>query len=128
MPQEEQIFLENILHGKRSGPRLARRLKTEGLNDKPYRTISLDPNPSFVSHRALRKCGCANRQSYQNVSRETFWYDPRAKSDKNLFRRFEGYSGAVITPPLPFIEMQRHRRAARLPSLFIDHPGKLRCW
>jgi hypothetical protein len=26
--------------------------------------------------------------------------------------------------PPPFIEMRRHRRAARLPRLFGDHPGK----
>ncbi|MDQ6702792.1 MAG: hypothetical protein M3Z96_06640 [Pseudomonadota bacterium] len=48
--------------------------------DKPYRNIVLAPNRRFVSRRALRACICANRQPYQNVSRETFWYDWRAKS------------------------------------------------
>jgi len=39
-------------------------------------------------YRAVRgtKCVCAIRQSYQNVSRETFCYDPRIVSI-HLFQR-----------------------------------------
>jgi hypothetical protein len=54
LSQEEQIFLENILHGKGPGSRLARRIKTTRLKHKPYRNFPLAPNPGFV-FAALRK-------------------------------------------------------------------------
>jgi hypothetical protein len=54
LSQEEQIFLENILHGKGPGSRLARRIKTTRLKHKPYRNFPLAPNTGFV-FAALRK-------------------------------------------------------------------------
>jgi hypothetical protein len=63
---------KSILHAKDSDPRLARRIKTTRLKHKPYRNFPLAPNPGFVSRRALQMYDCANPQSYQNVSRETF--------------------------------------------------------
>jgi hypothetical protein len=45
---------------------------------KFYHTSGPDQNPRFISHGAVQKCVRANRPSYQNVSRETFWYDSRS--------------------------------------------------
>ena len=42
---------------------------------KPYPNTPLPPNPGFSPCHARQKCICAECQSYQNVSRETFWYD-----------------------------------------------------
>jgi hypothetical protein len=51
---------------------------------EPYRNFPLAPNPSFVPSTARQKCVCLDRQSYQNVSRETLLSDWTLKSDKTL--------------------------------------------
>ena len=43
-----------------------------------YHTSGPDQNPRFISRGAVQKCVRVNRPSYQNVSRETFWYDSRS--------------------------------------------------
>ena len=76
--------------------------KPYGLKHKPYRNIVLEPNPGFVSRRALRKCVCANRQSYQNVSREAFWYDSHANTVVHERRRDQ-----VADPAFTISELRR---------------------
>jgi hypothetical protein len=49
---------------------------------KPYHDIPLARNPSFVSWYARQKCVCADRRSYQNVSRETLLSDWSIIPDK----------------------------------------------
>ncbi len=47
-----------------------------------YRKCLPTQNPSFVLCPARQRCVGADCQSYQNVSRETFWYDLTLKPDK----------------------------------------------
>ncbi|MDQ6867069.1 MAG: hypothetical protein M3178_01130 [Pseudomonadota bacterium] len=51
-------------------------LKTHGEKNKPSRNLPLAPNPRAASRPTFRADTCPNRQSYQNVSRETFWVCP----------------------------------------------------
>jgi hypothetical protein len=56
--------------------------KPHMLKDKPYRNIPFALNPLFRCRHASQKCVCADRRSYQNVSRETLLSDSAPKSDK----------------------------------------------
>src|ERR1700730_8396903 len=69
------------------------------------RTRLESPNPGFVSCHALQMYVCANRQSYQNVSRETFLFD----SAKTIVACFE-----TIASRSP--QREARRRALLAPS------------
>ena len=56
--------------------------KNRRLKHKPYRRFPLAPNSRLTPLRAPQKCFCADRQSDQNVSRETLLSDWRVKPDK----------------------------------------------
>jgi hypothetical protein len=104
---------------------------------KSYRNLSLAPNPGFVSFRALRKCDCVDHQSYQNVSRETFWYDPRplilsfSKGEMRPARRFrerESSNQQIIGDIVDAVnEAGRGKQTSdlgrRLPGLRRAHPS-----
>src|SRR5208337_4564508 len=71
---------EILLHKIEAPKRIAAmRNKTQF---KHYHDIPLARNPSFVSWYARQKCFCADRRSYQNVSRETLLSDWSIIPDK----------------------------------------------
>jgi hypothetical protein len=56
---------------------------------------------------ARQKCVCADCQSYQNVSRETFWYDPLELQVMNVLLLGSGgreHSIAIALAKSPLLE------------------------
>ena len=65
----------NRLCVKSTQHRLHDPLEKSTSKDKPCRTSPLAQNSGFTRRHVLQRYFCAECQSYQNVSRETFWYD-----------------------------------------------------
>ncbi len=82
----------NPIH--RAGPTHPPRLRP----DKSFR-----PKDNF---RVLRSYDARDRQSYQNVSRETFWYDLTAKPDKPRKTLPQGRGGSSKMDR-PIIHLER---------------------